>query len=120
MSSSSTVEQSITGSVSTTSPTTTTDTVIQLAISSTNTDGSLVGGIVAAIIVLAIIALVAIVIIALVVIIRRRRGKGDVNATGLELDHIFNADGYQQISLKNIEPKDNPVYGGIHSRINVD
>ena len=71
-----TVDQPIPGSVPNSRPTTTTSTVgVVTGRSSTNTDGSLIGGIVAVIIVLAIIALVAVVIIALVV--KRRRGKGE-------------------------------------------
>ena len=62
------------GSVPNSRPTTTSTVDVVIGRSSTNTDSSLVGGIVAAIIVLAIIALVAVVIIALVV--KRRRGKG--------------------------------------------
>ena len=74
ISSSTTVGQSTTRSVPDSRPTTTRTVGVVTGRSSTNTDGSLVGGIVAAIVVLAIIALVAVVIIALVV---KRRGKGE-------------------------------------------
>ena len=74
ISSSTTVDQSTPGSVPDSRPTTTSTVGVVTGRSSTNTDGSLVGGIVAAIVVLAIIALVAVVIIALVV---KRRGKGE-------------------------------------------